>query len=79
MEKQVVVYSTPTLGPCTVAKEFLSQAGIAFTAHDVSTDAAAQERLRQLPGRVPLPVITVDDAVVIGFQKAKLREMLGIT
>ncbi len=61
-----------------MAKEFLSQAGIAFTAYDVSTDAAAQERLRQLPGRVSLPVITVDDAVVIGFQKAKLQELLGI-
>ena len=34
-----------------MAKEFLSQAGIAFTAYDVSTDTAAQERLRQLPGR----------------------------
>ena len=61
-----------------MAKEFLSQAGIAFTAHDVSTDTAAQERLRQLPGRVSLPVITVDETVVIGFQKTKLRELLGI-
>ena len=58
-----------------MAKKFLSWAGIAFTAYDVSTDTAAQERLRQLPGRVSLPVITVDEAVVIGFQKAKLREL----
>ena len=62
-----------------MAKEFLSQAGIPFTAYDVSTDAAAQERLRQLPGRISLPVITVDDDVVIGFQKARLQELLGIT
>jgi glutaredoxin len=62
-----------------MANEFLSQAGIAFTAYDVSTDAAAQERLRQLSGRASLPVITVDDAVVIGSQKAKLQELLGIT
>lgn len=61
-----------------MAKEFLLQAGIACTAYDVSTDAAAQERLRQLPGRVSLPVITVDAAVVIGFQKAKLQELLGM-
>lgn len=61
-----------------MAKEFLSQAGIAFTAYDVSTDTAAQERLRQLPGRASLPVITIDDAVVIGFQKARLQELLGI-
>ena len=62
-----------------MAKEFLSQADIALTAYDVSIDAAVQERLRQLPGRVSLPVLTVDDAVVIGFQKAKLRDLLGIT
>ncbi len=61
-----------------MAKEFLSQAGITFTAYDVSADAAAQERLRQLPGRVALPVITVDDAVIIGFQKARLQKLLGI-
>ncbi len=61
-----------------MAKEFLSQAGIAFTAYDVSSDAAAQERLRQLPGRVSLPVICVDDAVIIGFQKVRLQELLGI-
>lgn len=62
-----------------MVKKFLSQAGIAFTAYDVSTDTTAQESLRQIPGRVSLPVITVDDAVVIGFQKAKLQVLLGIT
>ncbi len=44
----------------------------------MTTDTAAQERLQQLPGRVHLPVITVDEEVIVGFNKAKLQELLGL-
>ena len=63
---------------CNLTKEFLSQHGIAFEERDVSKDEAT---LDELQGRnlMTTPVTLIDDEVVVGFDKAKLSKLLGIT
>jgi glutaredoxin 3 len=58
-------------------KEFLSQKGIAFQEHDVSADRAAAKEMIQKTGQRGVPVITVDDQVVIGFDRARLEQLLS--
>ena len=41
-------------------------------------DAAAREQLVKLTGQMSIPVIVVDDEVVHGFNKPKLKSLLGI-
>jgi glutaredoxin 3 len=57
--------------------EFLSQKGVAYTAKDISTDMEARKELVGLGSRAT-PTITVDNEVVIGFDRAKLSTLLGI-
>ncbi len=59
-------------------KEFLSHKGIAFIAYDVAEDKEARERLKQLTGRMATPVITVDDEIIVGFDRGKLQRLLGV-
>ena len=41
-------------------------------------DAQAREQLVKLTGQMSIPVIVVDDQVVQGFDKPKLKGLLGI-
>jgi len=43
-----------------------------------AADPQAREQLVKLTGQMSIPVIVVDDQVVQGFDKAKLKSLLGI-
>jgi glutaredoxin 3 len=45
---------------------------------NVMADPQAREQLVKLTGQMSIPVILVDDQVVQGFDKAKLRSLLGL-
>jgi len=44
----------------------------------VLADAGARDKLVALTGQTSIPVIVVNDEVVQGFNKAKLKSLLGI-
>ena len=49
-----------------------------FTAKNVAEDPAAREELIAPTGRMAVPVITVDDEVIVGFDRGRLQRLLGI-
>jgi glutaredoxin 3 len=59
-----------------MAKEFLSQRGVAYTEKDVSRDPQAAAELQQL-GQRGVPVILVDGHMVVGFDRAQLERLLA--
>lgn len=62
---------------CERTKEFLSRNGITFIEHDVSSDEAALGEL-QKRSLMTTPVTLVDDEAVIGFDRARLTQLLGL-
>ncbi len=46
--------------------------------YNVAEDAEARERLKQLAGRLVTPVITVDEEVIVGFDRGKLQRLPGL-
>lgn len=58
-------------------KEFLHQKGVAFTDKDISADTHAMDELTGM-GYSATPVIVVDGEVVVGFNRAKLEQLLGV-
>ena len=58
-------------------KEFLSRAGYAFETKNVDEDDRAYDELMALK-IMSVPVTTIGDQVVRGFDPAKLREALAI-
>lgn len=44
----------------------------------MAEDAAAREELMARTGRMAVPVITVDEEVVVGFDRGRLKRLLGV-
>ena len=78
MDKSVIIYSTPVCHFCHAAKDFFQENGIAFTEHDVAADLEKRQEMIEMTGQMGVPVIRIEDDVVIGFDEAKLRELLAI-
>jgi glutaredoxin len=61
---------------CSRVKEFLSQKGVSFTERDIVQDPQALVELEAL-GVMTTPVTVVDGEVVVGFDRARLEQLLG--
>lgn len=62
-----------------MAKEFFKEHAIVFTDYNVAEDAQRRDEMMQRSGQMGVPVIDIDGQLVIGFDKLKLMQMLGIT
>jgi len=62
---------------CNRTKEFLSQQGVAFEERDVSNDEAALSEL-QTRSLMTTPVTLIDGEAVVGFDRARLAQLLAI-
>lgn len=76
--KKVTIYSTPTCVYCNGAKEFFTQNNIEFENYNVAEDLTKRQEMIERSGQMGVPVIFVDDEMVVGFDKARLSELLGI-
>ena len=59
-----------------MAKEFLSAKSLSFEEVDVSADAPGRKEMIDKSGQMAVPVIVIDDEIVIGFDQAKLEQLV---
>jgi len=75
---KITIYSTPTCAYCKMTKDYLASKNIPFTDIDVSRDTAKQQEMLAKSGQFGVPVIDVDGKIIVGFDKRKLDEYLGL-
>lgn len=78
MDKHVTIYSTPTCHFCQMAKEFFAENNISFTNYDVSVDADKRNEMISMTGQLGVPVIIIDGNTMVGFDREKIAEKLGV-
>lgn len=78
MDKNVTIYSTPTCHFCEMSKEFFKENGVNYTEYNVASDLEKRQEMIQKSGQMGVPVIFVGDELVVGFDKDKLSELLGV-
>lgn len=78
MDKTVTIYSTPACHFCQAAKEFFSENKVEYTEHDVASDQEKRQEMVEMTGQMGVPVIRIEDDVVVGFDEAKVKELLGL-
>ena len=76
-DKKVVVYSTPTCPYCKRAKDYLSRKGIPYTDINVAQDREKANEMIEKSGQMGVPVITIDNEVIVGFNQDLLDKMLA--
>ena len=75
---QIRIYSTPWCTYCKMAKEFFTTHNIAFDEKDVAEDEQARDEMVKKSGQLGVPVITIDDKVIVGFDKKAITQILGV-
>ncbi|MGB9763535.1 MAG: glutaredoxin domain-containing protein [Minisyncoccia bacterium] len=74
----VKVYSTPSCPWCQLTKQYLKEHNISFEDIDVSKDEKAAMEMIMKSGQMGVPVIEIDNNIIIGFNKPLIDELLGL-
>jgi glutaredoxin len=61
-----------------MAKDFFKEHNIAYTEYDVSTDAEKRKEMIEKSGQMGVPVIFINDDMLVGFNEEKIKTALGI-
>ncbi|MBU2634924.1 glutathione S-transferase N-terminal domain-containing protein [Patescibacteria group bacterium] len=75
---KVKVFSTPSCPYCVTLKEFLKEHNIGFEDIDVSQDKVASDEMIEKSGQMGVPVIEIDNQIVIGFDREKIMKLLNL-
>jgi glutaredoxin-like YruB-family protein len=76
--KQVTIYSTPTCHFCKEAKAFFKENNIKYTEHDVLADLEQRKLMQEKSGQLGVPVIDIGGEIVVGFNRDRVEELLGM-
>ncbi|MEK7602093.1 MAG: glutaredoxin domain-containing protein [Patescibacteria group bacterium] len=77
-QKPVTIYTTPTCHFCQMSKEFFKANNVAYTEYNVAADAEKRAEMIEKSGQRGVPVIYIGDEMVIGFDKKRFDELLGL-
>jgi len=75
---KVTIYSTPTCVYCKMAKEFFAKNNVAYEEHDVAADMKAREDMVNKSHQLGVPVIDINNNIVIGFDQKTIEGLLGL-
>lgn len=78
MAQKVKVYSTPSCPWCKLAKELLKKHSIPFEDLDVGSNLVARREMIQKSGQMGVPVIEIDEEIIIGYDEPQLRKKLNL-
>jgi glutaredoxin-like YruB-family protein len=76
--KSVTVYSTPTCTWCNTLKQWLRKNHVPYTDIDVSRDERAAQELVRRTGQQGVPQTDINGQIVVGFDQARLKQLLEI-
>ena len=75
---KVVLYTSPTCTYCHLVKIFLKKNNVEFEEVDISESEEKRKELVEKTGLTGVPVTLVGEKFVQGFDKGKLKELLGL-
>jgi glutaredoxin 3 len=72
------IYSTPTCTYCELAKQFFTEKGVQYEDFNVAADSTKLQEMLEISGQMGVPVIKIDDSVVVGFDQGTISGILGL-
>lgn len=73
----ITIYSTPTCTYCNLAKDFFKKEGFEYKEFNVAEDADARNDMIEKSGQMGVPVIMIDDTMIVGFNEDKIKTLLS--
>lgn len=75
---KITIYTTPTCTFCRQAKNFFREHNVAYEEKDVTTNHDFVEEMVNKSGQMGVPVIDIDGEIVIGFDKQRIAQLVGV-
>ena len=75
--KPVTIYSTPTCTYCKAAKEYFTKNNVVYTEYNVASDEVRRKEMVDKTGQLGVPVITIGDKVIVGFDQEAIAAARG--
>jgi glutaredoxin-like YruB-family protein len=76
--KQVTVYTTPTCSWCNTLKTYLESRHVSYREVNVASDTSAAEAMVRKSGQQGVPQTEINGQVVVGFDRARINQLLEI-
>jgi glutaredoxin len=61
-----------------MAKEFFTKNNVAYEELNVASDMKAREEMVNKSHQLGVPVIDIDNKIIVGFDQKTLEDMLGV-
>ncbi len=78
MQKEVIIYTTPTCPFCKMVKRFLDDNSIKYEEKDISIDKDAQGEVIEKADKMVAPVVDIDGDIIIGYDENEMRKELEL-
>lgn len=75
---KIILYSTHTCPHCILARDFLKENNIKFEEIYVDDDPEKAREMVKKSGQLGVPQIEINNQMIIGFDKEKLKQLLKI-
>jgi len=72
----ITLYSTPSCGYCTKAKQYFREHKVPFTEYNVAQDQRRAEEMVRKSGQMGVPVIDVHGKIIVGFKQTEIERAL---
>ena len=76
---KITIYSTPTCHFCRMAKEYFKSKGWKYEEVNVAGNIEKQKELVAKSGQFGVPVIMIDNKMIIGFDRPRINQLLNLS
>lgn len=73
----VSIYTTPTCGYCSLAKDYLRKRNIKFNEYNVAQDSLKAEEMVRKSGQMGVPVLDINGKIIVGFNQSEIERALS--
>lgn len=74
--KNITIYTTKYCNFCHAAKDFFNERGFKYNEKDVQDNPENLQEMISLSNQMGVPVIKIDNEIIMGFDRARLEEIL---
>jgi len=61
-----------------MVEQYLEENNVVFEKADVSVSQSAAQEMISKSGQMGVPVVDIDGKIVVGFDRAKIKSLLGL-
>lgn len=78
LKTMIKIYTTPVCAYCKMAKEYFKSKNFEYEEISLVGNAKAQELVILKTGMVAAPIIEIKGKFIVGFDRVKINEALGL-